>query len=172
VANVNTGVLAWTPYSRIPVGGSLLPTNAMAFTDSSAAVDNSAMHRYQVLAVNGTTNGAIATVNVSTGAVIAAPNGLRSSTATSNSLGITWTASSTGFVTGYTLQRCLGNAVACASPSANWSTVAFITGSRNSTYTNQGLSSRKSYSYRVQATNREFPALNSAWSSITELVTK
>ncbi len=172
VANVNTGALAWTPYSRLPLGGSLLPTNAMAFSDSSAAVDNSPMHRYQVLAVNGAANGAIATVNVSTGAVIAAPIGLRSSTATSNSLGITWTASSNGFATGYTLQRCLGTAVACAGPSANWSTVAFITGSRNATYTNQGLSSRKSYSYRVQATNREFPALNSAWSSITELVTK
>lgn len=173
-ANTTTGVLAWTAPTRLPTATSTLATNLQTYLDNSASVATSPMHRYEVLAVNGTVLGAaVVSADLNTGAVMAAPTALKAGPAsTTTTTNLAWTKTTSLFATGYEIQRCVGTAATCGLAGATWTTAATVAGSATVKFADAGLTTKTTYSYRIRAVNSAYPAQNSIWTAVLALTTK
>ena len=77
-------------------------------------------------------------------APLGAPSNLTATSVSSSQINLAWTASPTGAVTGYLVERC---------PGAGCTSFAQIGTSTSTTFSNTGLTASTSYSYRVRATD-------------------
>lgn len=170
-ANPTTGAAAWSAFTNLPGATSKLGTNLAMWVDS--AVTGSSLQQYKVFPINGALTGPAATLTVDTGAPLSAPTALKASgTASTTSLGLGWTKTTSGHATGYELQVCAGNAAACAIGSSAWTTVATLIGSGTVKYTHTGLTPRTTYTYRLRAVATYDANLASVWSNSVTLTTK
>jgi FtsP/CotA-like multicopper oxidase with cupredoxin domain len=164
--NATTGALTFGAPTRIPTASSVLSANSVSFVNTAAAAN--AIYRYGVAATNSAGTSPEATASLLTATTVAAPTLLQSSgTSTANTLTIQWQATSSAFATGYEVQVCAGTAMTCKAVSAVWTPAAVVgslAGLRTSKATVSGLTSKRTYTFRVRAiATAVAPALASTW---------
>jgi FtsP/CotA-like multicopper oxidase with cupredoxin domain len=162
--NGTTGAVTYGAAARLPKATSVLAANLATYADATAAAN--AVYQYQVEALNGATVGPVASVVVPTATTLAAPTQLASGGgATKTALILKWQASTNALVTGYAIQRCLGTATTCTAASTAWVSVGMVAGRNTVKYTDAGLVTKTSYSYRVKSVSAVAPAATAAWST-------
>ena len=134
-------------FVQIAAPGPRAGTGSVTFVDATVVAGNT--YGYRVKAVNAGGSSAYTNIaSVTIGAVPNAPSNLRKVTTTATSVQMRWTDNATN-ETGFYLERSLNG--------TTWTRIATL-GRNVITYTNTGLSSLTSYSYRVQAYNSIGPS--------------
>ncbi len=175
--NQRTGLPTWGTFANKPLANSLLAANSVAFVDGPTGVAANTLYQYQVYAMNGALVGPVKSAIVASAANLGvAPNQLQATGApTTTSVGIQWQNTASTLATGYEVQRCVGTATACQLATAVWIPVPSntITGSNNTQFVANGLTTKTTYSFRVRAINNLVPAavngdpgLVSPWSKL------
>src|SRR5438128_1670538 len=84
--------------------------------------------------------------NAQIAVVLQPPSNLTAQAISSSKINLSWTASSSLLLTGYKIERSTDG-------SYTWSTIVAYTGNTATTYSNTGLASGTTYTYRVSAIN-------------------
>src|SRR5205085_2049400 len=125
-------------------------TTATSYTDSALSAGNQYSYRIRATDAAGNLSTYSATANATTTGGVdttppTAPGSLSATASGGTQINLTWTASTDNVgVTGYLLERCQGTG--CTS-------FVQISSPSTTTYTDTGLTSAVSYSYRVRATD-------------------
>jgi len=168
-----TGAITWSAYAKKPLATSVLASNLQTFTDGPTGLTASTIYQYQVFAVNGASNGPVASVISSNAAPLAKVAQVQPAGApTVSTLGIQWQNSASALVTGYEIQRCAGTALVCGAPNASWANDGTVAGVNTIKFVSTGLATKTTYSLRVRAVNSLLPALSSPWSAILAQTTR
>ncbi|MEI8170071.1 MAG: multicopper oxidase domain-containing protein [Rhodoferax sp.] len=164
--NRTTGAVTWAVQASLPTATSVLAANLLTYVDKTSAAN--AVYQYSVKAVSGALAGTAASVVGTTATALVTATQLQAlGASTKNALSISWQASSSALATGYEVQRCVGLAAACKLVTAAWSTLpTAVNGVATSRFTDSGLATKTSYSYRLRAVNSVVPALMSPWSAV------
>jgi hypothetical protein len=155
-STANSITLSWNPISGMDyygyvVGlyGTSVATNTL--TQTSVTIPNlqpNTTYSIQVSAHSPTGWGPDWNQNVSTAGTTTTPTGLTANAISSSQINLSWTAPNNGgsAITGYTIER-------SADSGSTWSSIVSNTGSTGTTYSDTGLTSNTSYTYRVSSIN-------------------
>jgi hypothetical protein len=118
-----------------------IAANLQTFREPTALANNLTLH-YDVLAVNGTTLGASASVYALTSA-LPTPGAFTTANIAGGGIRLTWTATGTATVGGYEIQRCTGTAC------TNFTTLTTVNG-RNTAAFNDNTATAVGTVYRYR----------------------
>ncbi len=128
-------------------------TGSIETTYSNTGLSSNTSYTYRVSAINGIgTSSPSNTASATTGTQTTAPSsptGLVASASSSSQINLSWTAPSNNggsTITGYKIERSTNGGT-------TWSTIVPNTGSSSTTYSDTGLASSTTYTYRVSAIN-------------------
>ena len=127
-------------------------TASSSTTYSNTGLASSTLYSYRVSAINSVGTSPVSnTISATTGTIATAPlppTGLTASAVSSSQINLSWTAGNNGgsTITGYKIERSTDGG-------STWSTISANTGSTTTTYSNTGLASSTSYTYRVSEIN-------------------
>ncbi len=174
-APANNGGSAITGYkiARSTDAGTTWSTLVANTASSSATYSNTGLaastsYTYRVSAINaiGTSpvsnTASATTLSGTTSTVPQAPTGLAATTVSSSQINLSWVAPSNGgsVITGYKIDRSTDSG-------STWTTLVANTASVSTTYSNTGLATNTSYTYRVSAINAIGSSVPSSTASAT-----
>jgi hypothetical protein len=151
----------------------ILAANTITYTDS--AVPAPATYVYRVMAINGLTSSIPATVTVGV-SVPAAPSGLAgvgiALNGNNRAVVLNWVDNSNN-ESSFTIQRCTGTTLTtCGPTAAGWANVTTTVPANATTYQDNGVVRRTTYSYRMRAVNVLVnPAGPFSWSNVATVPT-
>ena len=129
-------------------------------------------YQYQVQALNGAVTGPLASVVVQTATSLAAPTQFGTGgAATKSSLPLQWQATTNALATGYVIERCVGTAAVCNAVGAAWLSLPAVAGRNTQKFTDTGLASKTSYSYRMHAVSSVAPLATASSTAVIALKT-
>jgi hypothetical protein len=141
-------------------------TASSSTTYSNTGLAASTAYTYRVSAINAIGTSPVSNTASATTTAVAtvpqAPTGLAASAVSSSQINLSWVAPSNGgsAITGYKIER-------SANSSSTWSTLVANTASSSTTYSNTGLATSTSYTYRVSAINAIGTSVPSSTASAT-----
>ncbi len=147
--NGNSPITGYKIYRSTSSGTETLLTTSGNFTSyNDTGVTTGITYFYKVTSVNSAGESSQSNeASVTTHQVSSAPQNLSAGTVSSSQINLSWTAPSNNdgsTITSYKIERSTDNG-------STWSTIVVNTGSTGTTYSDTGLSSNTTYTYRVSA---------------------